>query len=332
MIVQANDPRITWQGIISLEVTEDFVKPWRIPFNDRELFPPKEMLERASAPAGVRLSFHTNSIFILGEIENCQSEDTAFLDVFCNGVFHESILISDANEFKVRNLPYGENLVEIWLPQFTEFRLKSLSFDKNSSLRPFIDDRPKWITYGSSITHCKTAEKPSLTWPSIVAREHALNLTCLGYAGNCHLEPMIAMMIRDTPADFISLKLGINVHNHASMSDRTFIPSVIGFIKVIREKHPLIPIVVISPIFSSPREYSDNAVGLNLQIMRVQIQSCVDKLKTLGDLNLHYVDGLDIFGAEYAHLLPDDLHPNVEGYNMLAQNFLKRVVGPFFKN
>ena len=140
------------------------------------------------------------------------------------------------------------------------------------------------------------------------------------------------MMIRDTPADFISLKLGINVHNHASMSDRTFIPSVIGFIKVIREKHPLIPIVVISPIFSSPREYSDNAVGLNLQIMRVQIQSCVDKLKTLGDLNLHYVDGLDIFGAEYAHLLPDDLHPNVEGYNMLAQNFLKRVVGPFFKN
>ena len=93
----------------------------------------------------------------------------------------------------------------------------------------------------------------------------------------------------------------------------------------------MIPIVVISPIFSSPREYSDNAVGLNLQIMRVQIQSCVNKLKTLGDLNLHYVDGLDIFGAEYAHLLPDDLHPNVEGYNMLAQNFLKRVVVPFFK-
>lgn len=332
MIVKANDPRISWQGIISLEVTDSFVKPWRIPFNDRELFPPKEMLERASAPAGVRLSFHTDSTFILGKIENPKSEDSAFLDVFCNGVFFESILISNANEFQVRNLSDGENFIEIWLPQFTEFRLKSLSFDKNSSLRPFVDDRPKWITYGSSITHCKTAEKPSLTWPSIVSREHGMNLTCLGYAGNCHLEPNLAMMIRDTPADFISIKLGINVHNHASMSVRTFMPGVIGFIKIIREKHPYIPIVVISPIFSSLREHTHNIVGFNLEIMRNEIQSSVKKFKTQGDLNLHYVDGLDIFGPEYAHLLPDDLHPNVEGYNILAHNFLKRVVRPFFKD
>ncbi|MBH26896.1 MAG: hypothetical protein CL786_02435 [Chloroflexi bacterium] len=71
---------------------------------------------------------------------------------------------------------------------------------------------------------------------------------------------------------------------------------------------------------------------MNLEIMRNEIQSCVKKFKTQGDLNLHYVDGLDIFGPEYAHLLPDDLHPNVEGYNILAHNFLKRVVRPFFKD
>ena len=88
--IKANDSRITWQGSISLEVTEDFVKPWRIPFDQRELFPPKEMLERASTPAGVRLSFHTNSNFILGKIENCQSGDHIFLDVFCH-FFHELI-------------------------------------------------------------------------------------------------------------------------------------------------------------------------------------------------------------------------------------------------
>ena len=43
------------------------------------------------------------------------------------------------------------------------------------------DARPKWVTYGSSITHCRTAESPSQTWPGVAARQSGLNLTCLGY-------------------------------------------------------------------------------------------------------------------------------------------------------
>ena len=69
MIVKANDSRILWQGIISLEVTEDFAKPWRIPFEQQELFPPDAILERASALAGVRVSFYSNSNFFWGKLD-----------------------------------------------------------------------------------------------------------------------------------------------------------------------------------------------------------------------------------------------------------------------
>ena len=52
--------------------------------------------------------------------------------------------------------------------------------------------------------------------------------------------------------------------------------------------------------------------------------------KSHGDRHLHYFDGLQIFGPEAAHLLPDDLHPNAEGYQVLARNFLREVAVKVF--
>ena len=33
--------------------------------------------------------------------------------------------------------------------------------------------------------------------------------------------------------------------------------------------------------------------------------------------------GLDIFNEYYAHLLPDGLHPNTEGYGIMATNIME---------
>jgi lysophospholipase L1-like esterase len=46
-------------------------------------------------------------------------------------------------------------------------------------------------------------------------------------------------------------------------------------------------------------------------------------LKAHGDENITYVNGLDVFGSDKAHLLPDDLHPNNEGYGIMASNLLR---------
>jgi len=60
-----------------------------------------------------------------------------------------------------------------------------------------------------------------------------------------------------TPADFISLKLGINVVNGDSMRERSFIPAVHNFLDTIREKKPNTPILIISPIICTiPRSKS----------------------------------------------------------------------------
>ena len=139
-------------------------------------------------------------------------------------------------------------------------------------------------------------------------------------------------MIRDLPADFLSMKVGINIYGSASLNVRTLIPAVIGFVHIIREKHPDTPFAIISPIYSPPRESTPNAVGLTLSGMRKEIAGAVEAIKDRGDRNIHYIDGLDLFGPNLAALLPDELHPNAEGYKIMGQNFADKVANTVFVN
>ena len=326
--VRPDDQRLSWQGAISFNDTTDWRMPWRIPFGQISLFPPDALRERAAMPAGVRISCHSDTEFLAGYVE--PADEPGSVDLYCDGELQGSVKLSGRTSFRFDGLPTGENLLELWLPQHDEFRLRGLEVSEGASISPYSDPRPKWVTYGSSITHCRTAESPSFTWPAIAARKHGLNLTCLGYGGNCHLEPMIARMMRELPADFLSMKAGINIYGSDSLSIRTFQSAIIGFVQIVREKHPDTPFVVISPIFSPPRETTPNAVGFTLEDMRQEVAEAVEALKGMGDVNLHYLNGLELFGPDLAHLLPDDLHPDAEGYKIMGQNFVDKVASRFF--
>ena len=115
------------------------------------------------------------------------------------------------------------------------------------------------------------------------------------------------------------------------MSPRSFRPAIIGCVQIIREKHPTTPLAVLSPIFSPPRENTRNAVGFTLQGMREEVAAAVDALRSHGDHDVHYVDGLSVFGPDLGHLLPDDLHPSAEGYQTMGRNFLRAIAEPIFR-
>lgn len=327
MQLKPDAPQLTWQGTISLQQTEDWMMPWRTPHPAHILFP-QPLLERSAMPAGVRISFRSNTTQVSGNIVS--QNESGMLDLCCNGELIDSIDLKRKDSFAFENLSNEKKLIELWLPQFGRFQLRSLEIDDGATLEPFIDTRPRWITYGSSITQCRTAASPTQTWPAIVARAHGLNLTCLGYGGQCHLDAMVARMIRDTPADYISMCLGINIQGASSLGQRTFRPAIIGAVQIVREKHPDIPIVLMSPICCPPREENPNTVGFHLKGMREEVQAAAEALQAHGDKQVHYVDGLRVFGADYVHLLPDDLHPDAEGYRVMGKNFTTVVAKKFF--
>jgi hypothetical protein len=62
---------------------------------------------------------------------------------------------------------------------------------------PLIQDRrPRWLTHGSSITHCSEAHSPSRTWPATAARLADVRMISLGFGGQCHLDQAVSSAAR----------------------------------------------------------------------------------------------------------------------------------------
>jgi len=233
----------------------------------------------------------------------------------------------------------GRRRVAIWLPHTAAVELLGIRAD--ADLVPAPVDAPRWIHYGSSISHCSNAETPMGVWPVRAAEQLGLHVTNFGFGGSAHLDPYVARTIRDLPADLISAKIGINVVNGNSFTARTFTPAVHGFLDTVREGHPQTPVVVISPIacpvherHPGPTQFdaqgrahhpdverSEGDGLLTLVDMRVALASIVEGRRRT-DGNLWYLDGLSLLGeADVAHLR-DGLHPDAAGYLAIADRFV----------
>lgn len=325
-------------GAVSLERTEGGLKPWRLPYRQRLLFPsPNDGLVNAMAlPDGIRLMFETDSRVVeVGMAPRAGAHDAPqpLLDLVIGGdLVRTEPWPWGSESVRFVDLPAGPKTCEVWLPHRglagVGLVLKRLLVEDGASIRPVADERPRWIAYGSSITQCSGAHSPARTWPAVAARRHGLALTCLGFGGQCHMDPMLARMIRDLPADVITLKVGINVQGGSSLSPRTFKAAVIGMVQIIREKHKQVPIGLISPIVSPPREKTPNAVGLTLEAMRAEIEDAARRIRdATGDERVLYFSGLDLFGPELVGpRLPDNLHPDGDGYEILGRNAAERLL------
>lgn len=251
------------------------------------------------------------------------------------------------------NLATTTKQCQLWLPSGATVELRSLRLSPGASIQAASPGPgPRWIHHGSSISHCTEATSPTQTWPVTAARLAGANVTNLAFGGNCQLDQFVARSIRDLPADLISLKLGINIVNMDSMRERTFTPGVHGFLDTIREKHANTPLLIISPIYcpsaeTQPGPTLPNAAGkfetftgdeawrtgcLTLTWIRKILSNIVAQRREAGDQNLHYLDGLLLFGEDDAVDLPDDLHPNGEGYVRMGERFHEHAfcnAGPF---
>ncbi|MBY0011781.1 SGNH/GDSL hydrolase family protein [Paenibacillus typhae] len=309
-----------FHGAVSLEHLEGGIKPWRIPYLDYGLYPPGGIEGKAEICAGVRLRLRTDSAEVA--VSFAPLAEDAAMDCVAGGALLWTLhLPAGATEAHFGGLPGDTKDIEIWLPQNTGMTVTGLRISAGAFGVPLPDDRPRWVTYGSSITQCVAASSPSRTWPAIAAEACGFNLTSLGFSGNCHMEPMIGRMIRDLPADFISICAGVNIYGAATLSPRMFKPLLIGLLETIRDGHKETPLLVITPIYGTIRETELNPLGFTLPMMREAIRETVKLLRERGDRYLYCRDGLDWLGAEEEAFLTDGLHPGAEGYELMGRRF-----------
>jgi hypothetical protein len=239
--------------------------------------------------------------------------------------------------------------VEIWLPYNEVTELVALRTD--APVVPMDGrGRPVWLHHGSSISHGSDAASPSTTWPALAAAQGGVELINLGLGGSALLDPFTARTLRDTAADLISVKIGINLVNTDLMRLRAFTPAVHGFLDTIRDGHPTTPLLVVSPIYCPIHEDTPGPATFDLDALRdgqvkfvatgnpaeraagkLTLRTIRDELarivtqRALTDPNVHYLDGLDLYGeTDFADLpLPDRLHPDAVTHRRMGERFAK---------
>lgn len=237
-----------------------------------------------------------------------------------------------------------ERDVEVWLPHdagITLHRFTASIGGRPARVAPMAASAlPRWVHHGSSISHGGSASLPTRTWPVLAARELAADVVNLGFGGNAMLDPSTARAIARTEADIITLKLGVNIVGADAMRGRTFVPAVHGFLDLIREGQPRTPIVVISAIGSAALESSpgplrpgedgrvaatprDVVAGdgtLTLEVTRALLAEVIEDRRQ-EDSAVFYLDGTRLLGPDEGARLPDGLHPDDEGYALMADRF-----------
>ncbi|HEU4808378.1 MAG TPA: GDSL-type esterase/lipase family protein [Homoserinimonas sp.] len=359
---------VEFRGALSLEPTPAGVIAHRLPARYLRRVPAEFFRVVESQPSGVRLAFQTTATVIELDVVTTALTFTetppasfGFFDLLIDGAFHsrDASMSGGIRQFdflagtsrvapgtpetiRFAGLPESNKLVELWLPHDVEVELLALRADKVMTMST-PETPPSWVHYGSSISHGSNAEHPTGTWPAVAAHAAGLDLQNLAFAGSALLEPFMAQAIRDTPADIISLELGINVVNHNAYGARMFTPLVHGFLDTIREGHPTTPIWIISPLLCpiiedapgptvlAPDGQTVIALGtaehlqegrLNLRAIReLLVDIVVDRAPD--DLALHYVDGRELYGEpEAASMpLPDDLHPGPDAHRHIGERF-----------
>lgn len=231
----------------------------------------------------------------------------------------------------------GAGPVEVFLPHTAHVELVALEAD--GALHASAGAGTRWTHYGSSISQGMNAVDVTRTWPVAAANRLGWRLHNLSFAGNAQLDGFAARIIRDTPADIITLKVGINLLNADSMRERSFRPAAHSFLDTIREGQPETPIVVITalacpihedspgPVIvggdgiarAAERHIEQDAGALTLARSR---QILTEVVSVRNDPHLTVFDGLELFGVGDAHLLPDHLHPDQEGLDLIADRFV----------
>lgn len=368
------DGQIRLRGCLDVDVSATGARPVRLPPWARARVPDVAMRTVVEMASGVRLCFTTDADAVAFDLAGVQiafegTERTGpMLDVVVDGAPARSVALAgcsvlwldpvDRSRFRFEpgggdttvhldGLGAGRKQVEAWLPTDTSVEVRGVTVPDGCSIEAPTALGPVWVHYGSSISHGMDAGRPLATWPAVAARRAGVELLNLGFAGQCQIDPFMGRTIGEIDAAVISVKLGINLINAASMTERTFVPAVHGLLDSIRSLRPETPLLAMSPITCPIHENhpgptrstglhvvesvdapaAARPLALTTSRVRELLATLVAQRQDEGDTALHLMHGTELLGPADVDELYDGLHPTPEGHRRMGERFAESVFG-----
>nr|WP_279537217.1 SGNH/GDSL hydrolase family protein [Aestuariicella hydrocarbonica] len=175
--------------------------------------------------------------------------------------------------------------------------------------RPYRDDLPL-VFYGSSIVQGAGVNLSCMSYPAIIARELNSDFINWGFYGAGRGEPEVIDLVAGCPAKAFILDLGKSYGIQPA-------DVYLRMLKQLRQAQPAVPLVVITPVFSS-RECFDSGFRTRTQRTRQIMREAVEALE-----GVLLVEGETLLGErDWPGLSPDGLHPNEKGCAETAKRLL----------
>lgn len=329
------DPQEKPFGLVGFEWIEEDNMYRRLPVNpDYEI--PQAVDQLANHTAGGQIRFMTDSKRILIRVELRERSGMYHMPATGQSGFDLYLLDSGIHRYlKTTRFPHDTIRYQVELFNADQKKLRSFTlnfplYNGVNSVQIGLDygsvlEAPypfklagKFVIYGTSITQGGCVSRPGMAYSNIISRKMDVQFVNLGFSGNGRGEPALAHLINQiSGTSFIILDYEAN-------ANKTIVNTLGPFVDILRERHPEVPILIMSKIRYANASAGSMAFTALLSNRDFQ-KNFVEERKTKGDDNIYFLDGSTILGEDYFECTVDGSHPTDLGSNRIADALMPAI-------
>lgn len=297
---------------------------YRLPTNLTKEQVNQGALSLANNPTGGAVLFRTDSPFIAllsdpptgAAMPHMPATGVSGYDLYERRPNHKERFIRNIRTAKDGSITWtgGKTMRDyiLYLPLYSTVKKLEIGVAPNAKFEPITPQRLQKpiVFYGSSITQGGCCSRPANNYTTMICRALDVPQVNLGFSGSAKGEPAVAEAIAQIDAAMFVYDYD---HNAPSLEhlQKTHEP----FFKIIREKRPDLPILMLSK--------PDTANG---GARRDTIKKTYENAVAAGDKNVYFINGDMLFspiGLDFCTV--DGCHPNDIGFYQMYINTLPTI-------
>ncbi len=269
---------------------------------------------------GGRVRFITDSPYVavsatldnVNKAAHCALSGMGGFDMYVDGVYFQSFIppmdVEDAFEsYKT----FGEDKTReilINFPTYTDVKSLHIGLAESATVlppKPYKTETPV-VYYGSSITQGGCASRPGMTYQGIISRRFDCDFINLGFSGSAKGEKAMAEYIAS-----LDMSVFVCDYDYNATSVEWLEKTHERMFKIVREKHPNIPII----IMSRPKYPLGDIEKARVEV----VKRTYDNAIATGDKNVYYLSGKELMALCGNEGTVDGTHPTDFGFASMAK-------------
>ena len=270
--------------------------------------------------AGGRVRFVTNSSYIvinvkiegLTKVPHFPLTGSVGFDMYVDNCYVKTFIppfdVSDGYEGIFEFDEIKEREITINFPLYSNVINLYIGLQENAILKeakPYKNVKPI-VFYGSSITQGACASRAGMSYQAIISREFDYDYINLGFSGNAKAEDEMIEYIKN-----LDMSLFVYDYDHNAPTIEHLKETHEKMFLAIREKHPLIPVI----IMSRPKYFLTEEESIRQSIIETTYRNAV----SMGDSNVYFIDGKTLTEFCKDSGTVDNCHPTDFGFASMAK-------------